>query len=73
MYLTYIDESGKSERTDPEPEYVLASLTINESEWKDVDNRVRGLKQKYFPHAEQRPSNAVFISRLTEALLLEEE
>lgn len=51
MYLTYIDESGKAERSDPEPEYVLASLTINESSWKDVDNRIRGLKQKYFPNA----------------------
>lgn len=51
MYLTYIDESGKAERSDPESEYVLASLTINESAWKDVDSRVRGLKQKYFPHA----------------------
>lgn len=29
--------------------------------------------QTYFPNAKQRPSNAVFISRLTEALLLEEE
>lgn len=29
--------------------------------------------QQYFPNARQRPSNAVFISRLTEALLLEEE
>ena len=29
--------------------------------------------QKYFPHAHQRPSNAVFISRLAEALLLAEE
>lgn len=29
--------------------------------------------QKYFPHAQQRPSNAVFISRLAEALLLAEE
>ncbi len=28
---------------------------------------------KYFPNAEHRPSNAVFISRLAEALLLEEE
>ena len=28
--------------------------------------------QKFFPGAEQRPSNAVFISRLAEALLLEE-
>lgn len=29
--------------------------------------------QKYFPNAQQRPSNAVFISRLAQALLLEEE
>ena len=29
--------------------------------------------QKYFPSARQRPSNAVFISRLAEALLMEEE
>lgn len=29
--------------------------------------------QHYFPNAQQRPSNAVFISRLAEALLLEEE
>ncbi len=50
MYLTYIDESGKAERTDPELEYVLASLTINESSWKDVDKMVRDLKQKYFPN-----------------------
>ena len=28
--------------------------------------------QKYFPSAQQRPSNAVFISRLAEALVLEE-
>lgn len=51
MYLTYIDESGKPDRTDSEPEYVLASLTINESSWRDVDERVRGLKQKYFPNS----------------------
>lgn len=29
--------------------------------------------QKYFPEAGQRPSNAVFITRLAEALLMEEE
>ena len=29
--------------------------------------------QQYFPSAQQRPSNAVFISRMAEALLLEEE
>lgn len=29
----------------------LCCPTIDESSWKDVDNRVRGLKQKYFPSA----------------------
>ena len=38
--------------------------------WEKRDNTKW---QKYFPNAEHRPSNAVFISRLTEALLLEEE
>lgn len=38
--------------------------------WKKQDE---GIWQKYFPNAQQRPSNAVFISRLTEELLLQEE
>lgn len=37
------------------------------------DKRDKLKWQKYFPNAENRPSNAVFISRLAEALLLEEE
>ena len=37
------------------------------------DKRDRDIWQTYFPNAQQRPSNAVFISRLTEALMLEEE
>jgi hypothetical protein len=40
------------------------------SAWKRQDKL---LWQKYFPNAEQCPSNSVFISRLAEALLLEEE
>lgn len=40
---------------------------------KAWEKRDCGKWQKYFPSAEQRPSNAVFISRLAEALLLEEE
>lgn len=59
MYLTYIDESGKAERTDLEKEYVLASLTINEASWKDIDTRVRGLKQKYFPNAAPERSRSM--------------
>ena len=49
MYLTYIDESGKPERTHPEKEFVLAALSINESEWKRIDRAVTSLKLKYFP------------------------
>ena len=37
------------------------------------EKRDREKWQKYFPGARQRPTNAVFISRLTEALLLAEE
>lgn len=54
MFLTYIDESGKPERSDPEDEFVLAALIINESSWKEMDTRVVGLKQKYFPGRDPR-------------------
>lgn len=47
--MTYIDESGKPERSDPEDEFVLAALIVNESVWKEIDTRVLGLKRKYFP------------------------
>lgn len=36
------------------------------------DRGDRQLWRKYFPDASQRPSNAVFITRITEAMLLEE-
>ena len=38
--------------------------------WEKRDGQ---MWQNYFPNTQQRPSNAVFISRLAEALLLEEE
>lgn len=44
--------------------------TALSSAWKRRDKEVW---QKYFPNADQCSSNAVFISRLAEALLLEEE
>jgi len=52
VYLTYIDESGKPERTDSENEFVLTALSINESEWKRIDKRMIDLKLKYFPDAD---------------------
>lgn len=44
--------------------------TALDSAWKKRDNETW---RKYFPNAHHRPSNAVFISRLAEALLLQEE
>ena len=40
------------------------------SAWKRQD---KAMWLKYFPNADHCPSNAVFLSRLAEALLLEEE
>jgi hypothetical protein len=48
MYLIYIDESGKPSFNDPE-NFVLVSLAVHESVWKDADERVRSVKEKYFP------------------------
>ena len=52
MYLIYIDESGKPEFSNPEPEFILAALTINERSWVDIDNQVIGIKKKYFPEVD---------------------
>jgi len=49
VYLSYIDESGKPDRTDSENEFVLAALSINECEWRRIDKMVTDLKLKYFP------------------------
>jgi len=49
VYLTYIDESGKPDRTDSEKEFVLAALSINESAWKRIDKMLVDLKLKFFP------------------------
>jgi len=49
VFLTYIDESGKPDRTDSENEFVLAALSINESAWKRIDKKVTDLKSKFFP------------------------
>lgn len=54
MFLTYVDESGKPERSDPEDEFVLAALIINESSWRETDTRIMDLKQKYFPGKDPR-------------------
>lgn len=48
MYIAYIDESGKPNRTDPE-NFVLASVIINESNWQFIDQKINEIKQKHFP------------------------
>lgn len=48
MYLTYIDESGRHYWSDPE-DFVLASLTINEAYWQEIDNKVKAIKIKHLP------------------------
>ncbi|MBP5395046.1 MAG: DUF3800 domain-containing protein [Candidatus Methanomethylophilaceae archaeon] len=58
MYLIYIDESGKPDYSNPEPEFLLASLTINEEAWSIVDKKVVELKKKYFP--EKDPAEIEF-------------
>ncbi len=50
MFLTYIDESGKPSPNDEEKEYVLASLTIHESEYKKAEKLLDGVKKKFFPN-----------------------
>lgn len=44
-----MDESGKPQWSHPEPEYVLTALMINERSWKEINEKMRGIKLKYFP------------------------
>ena len=55
MFLTYIDESGKPNYNDTENEYVLAAITIHESEYRHVEDELSKVKQQYFP--ELNPKN----------------
>lgn len=44
-----MDESGKPNYNDTENEYVLAAITIHESEYKHVENELSKVKQSFFP------------------------
>lgn len=48
MYLIYIDESGKPTRKDKE-DFVLVGLCINEQHYRNIDQKIDELKNKYFP------------------------
>lgn len=49
MYLSYVDESGKPNMKDPEKDFVLIALTINEKSWNEVNEQICNLKKRYFP------------------------
>jgi len=53
MYLTYVDESGKPDFNNPEVNYVLVALTINEKIWNETNRKMIGLKKKYFPNMKE--------------------
>ena len=55
LFLTYIDESGKPNYSDAENEYVLAAITIHESDYRHVEDELSKVKQHYFP--ELNPKN----------------
>lgn len=48
MFLTYMDESGKPNYNDSEKEYVLAAITIHESEYRHVEEELSKVKKRYF-------------------------
>ncbi len=44
-----MDESGKPNYNDTENEYVIAAITIHESEYKHVEDELFKVKHRYFP------------------------
>lgn len=48
MYLIYIDESGKPDKSNHGP-FILSALIVHESIWMDLEAKVDDIKKKYFP------------------------
>jgi hypothetical protein len=48
MFLIYLDESGKPERSDNSENYVVAGIIANEENWNDIDDKVIDLKKQLF-------------------------
>ncbi len=48
MFLIYLDESGKPERSDPNENYVVAGIIANEENWNEIDEKVTDLKKTLF-------------------------
>jgi hypothetical protein len=49
-----MDESGKPNYNDAENEYVLAAITIHESEYKHIEDELSKVKRKYFPEMDPK-------------------
>jgi hypothetical protein len=54
MYLFYIDECGRPSLEDKalqtDPWFVMAGVGIRSDQWLSIDEQIRTLKRKYFPH-----------------------
>jgi hypothetical protein len=48
MFLIYLDESGKPERSDQSENYVIAGIIANEENWNEIDEKVTNLKKTLF-------------------------
>lgn len=48
LFLTYMDESGKPNFNDAENEYVLAAITIHESDYRRIERELSKVKNLYF-------------------------
>ncbi len=48
MFISYLDASGRAEYEEKE-NYVLASITTNESSWQCIENGVKQIKLHHFP------------------------
>ena len=51
MYFSYLDSSGRPDYTDPE-NFTVASVSVNEIDWYNVDKRLNEIKQRHFPNQE---------------------
>ncbi len=58
MYLIYVDESGKPCFKDPCPNFVLASIMVQELDWLAIDTSMKKIKARYFP--DHRPEHVEF-------------
>ena len=47
MFMLYLDASGTPELQDQSKHYALVGAAVHENTWFALNNRIRGLKNKY--------------------------